>query len=313
MDVHGLVMVIENSRGYEYNYLLDEKTAIKKIIEFAATMDDEVCEFLMELQSPSTIADIQGNNNAIHWSTLYFKPNETISFAEAHTQGDLIGFLKGECNDKEDMWEFCKDLCSIWALDMLDVLKMTTAGDVLGYPECSYKPVNFQFKQGQELMNLNGSYYKVLQVLSPNNLLLVDKISGQFVVGLGTSLFERRFKQMPDALPVFGIEWERGVYLGNTPSYIDFSLIKMEYGTYSEPETLTEYRKKVSEDFLALQKIVMNPVYPDEVQEAAKESMYQHYMTGQIEAFYKNLDAGKYDEGFFQEKEEVIEEKDIRR
>ncbi len=313
MDVHGLVMVIENNKGYEYNYLLDEKTAMKKIIELAADMDDEVYEFLIELQSSNTIADIQRNNNVPQWATLYLKPNETISIAIPHTQGELAGFLKGECNDKEDMWEFSKERCSIWALDMLNALKITTSGDVLGYPECSYKHVNFEFKQGQELMNLNGSCYKILQVLSPTNLLLFDMNSSQFVVGLGTSLFERRYKQMPDVLPVFGIEWERGVYLGNTPSCIDFSLIRMEYGTYTEPETLTEYRKKVSEDFLALQKITVNPFYPEKVREAAKDSMYQRYMTGKREVFYDNLGSGKYDDGFHQEKDEVIEEKSIRR
>lgn len=38
------------------------------------------------------------------------------------------------------------------------------------------------------------------------------------------------------------IEWEHGVYLGSTPSEIDFKAIKMEYGT--EDMQLGEIQRK---------------------------------------------------------------------
>ena len=46
----------------------------------------------------------------------------------------------------------------------------------------SYKKLDTVFKQGQVLRNFNGRDYRVMEKLSEKNLLLMDVVTGSFVV-----------------------------------------------------------------------------------------------------------------------------------
>ena len=66
----------------------------------------------------------------------------------------------------------------------------------------------------------------------------MDKATGNFVVGLGVDFFAKyprsEGKESEDC--VYGIEWGHGVYLGTTPSEIDFLALRKEYGEEREVE-----------------------------------------------------------------------------
>lgn len=106
------------------------------------------------------------------------------------------------------------------------------------------------FEQGQTHHNLNGSDYRVMEKLSDRNLLLMDIKTGNFVVAQGTNLFARhpRGVEATENNSLMGIEWGQVLYLGSTPSTIDFRHIRQEYGTKRTTEDIYHFR--VSLDFL---------------------------------------------------------------
>lgn len=289
-----LVMVVENYKGAEHNYLLTEADARTKILR-ERMQGTDYADFFMELGKTKAESPEPGEGA---WATAYFRPNYTVSMSYCHGQVELIGFLDGNFNDSPKDWSFDREECSEACLKFLRANKITEKGKFLGYPDYSYRPVEHVFKQGEVLMNLNGCEYRILQCLSPRNLLLMDTKNGQFTVGVGTGMFERRLKEIPDDDPDLGIEWEHGIYLGNMPSQIDFDLLRREYGESKTVNNIYEYRQEMKEKFLALWKITDHPLLPESLREAATNAMYECFMTGKRDTFMDNLENGKYDAGY---------------
>ena len=120
--------------------------------------------------------------------------------------------------------------------------------------EYQYERLEKEYCQGDKVHNFNGAEYRVLEKLSDRNLLLFNLNSGQFTVGIGVGTFEKHTKgEMPtQSNSEVAIEWEHGVYLGYTPSQIDFEKVRYEYGMAREYENkkegeLAEYNIEVSE------------------------------------------------------------------
>lgn len=107
-----------------------------------------------------------------------------------------------------------------------------------------YEKISKEFVQGEDLYNLNGVTYKLLEKYSDRNFLLMDKATGNFVVGLGVDFFAKyprsEGKESEDC--VHGIEWGHGVYLGTTPSEINFIALRKEYGE-AEKEVVQDGKK----------------------------------------------------------------------
>lgn len=305
MKYTDIVMVVENYKGWERNSLMTEMDAQKKNLDEKSVTGSELAGFFMELGKTKMETDEPGK---AAWATVYLRPDYTFSMSYCHNQMEILDFLQGKFNDSPDDYEFDRGECSETCLRFLSANKISEEGKLLGYPECTYEAVPHAFKQGEEILNLNGCRYKILQCLSKDNLLLMDVKSGQFAVGIGTKMYLRRMKEMPEADPVVGVEWEHGIYLGNMPSQIDFRLIRQEYGPQEEIINIYVYRHALRERFLDLEKITENKNLPVSVRKAANTALYECFMTGKRETFSDNLDKGEYDSGFLktpgQEKEQ---------
>ena len=274
MKYTDIVMVIENYKGTEYNSLMTEADAFEKAIRTRAFDDSGAAVFFSELGK--TMAESHNPGEGA-WATVYLAANHTISMSYCHGEVELIGFLEGNFNDEEKNWQFDHGECSTKCIRFLSDHKISEDGERLGLPAYDYKPVEHEFKQGEELMNLNGGRYKVLQCFSEKNLLLMDIESGQFAVGIGTGMFERRLKSGGDDA-FMGIEWEHGLYLGNMPTQINFELLRQRYGERNKEENdeMKEYRIEIKE---ALERVVT--VDADNLDEAI-DKVVEMYDAGEI-------------------------------
>ena len=291
MKITDLILAVENVKGKEYIYLLTKDALEQKAMSMPDTFDRRACiDFFSELQRSKSATDYMEHGV---WADIYFAANHTLSVSYCHEKMELIGFLEGNYNN-EGNWEFSREDCSSECLLYLDAMKITTDGQQIGHPSYSYHGIEHQFSQGEILHNFNGRDYKVLEVLSPKNLLLIDVDSGQFAVGIGTGFYERSLAYGSEVDAERGIEWSHGIYVGNTPSYVDFRIVRRKYGEVEPSNTISGYRiEGISED----------DTMPDKVREAATEAMYESFMTGKTDVFMRNLENGKYDLGFTDNKE----------
>ena len=97
---------------------------------------------------------------------------------------------------------------------LLDIDEKRLDGSLENVNTMRYEKISKEFVQGEDLYNLNGVTYKLLEKYSDRNFLLMDKATGNFVVGLGVDFFAKyprsEGKESEDC--VYGIEWGHGVY-----------------------------------------------------------------------------------------------------
>lgn len=123
----------------------------------------------------------------------------------------------------------------------------------------------------------------------------MDMSNGNFVVGLGTSLFMRQIKGDSEE-PEIGIEWENGIYLSSKPSCIDFQGIREDYGVTKPEKDREDIRFEQEDYFTQLHKLANNPLCSEDIRELLSEIMCAEFCTDKMDKFHQNLSAGFYDE-----------------
>lgn len=116
---------------------------------------------------------------------------------------------------------FDKDRCTKECLDVLTTYNMDHEGHPL-IGKLHYEKMEYDFRQGE--------------VLHQNDLFLMALKSGQFLIAEGTRAYARYPKAgiyLEDSI-VRGIEWDRGIYLGNDLSEISIDSIQKEYAAGHE-------------------------------------------------------------------------------
>ena len=190
---------------------------------------------------------------------------------------------------------FDYERCSLECKEKIRLYGIAENGEKDKMVEHHYSHMEHQFKQGENLHNFNGKDYKVVELLSPRNLLLMDMSNGNFVVGLGTSLFMRQIKGDNEE-PEIGIEWEHGVYLSSKPSRIDFQGIREDYGGTKMEKDREDIRLEQEDYFTQLHKLANNPLCSEDIRELLSEIMRAEFCTDKVDKFHQNLSAGIYDE-----------------
>lgn len=96
----------------------------------------------------------------------------------------------------------------------------------------NYEKIEKEVREGDVLMNLNGTAYILISILSHENLLLQNAKTGMYNVGVNTQHFARYPKDESIESPncIYGIEWEHGHYIDGelTPELME--TIHNEYG-----------------------------------------------------------------------------------
>lgn len=292
MRITEIILVTENYKGNEQNLLMTFKDFMKKYI--IGTFDNvfECAEIAVKLDRTNADRD--------KWEEIYYAANKSLSFRYCCDEDQLVSFLLGYYGPAKKV-SLDTELCSKECLEILQSYGITAKGTSLqGYGK-SYEKIEKGFVNGEILHNFNGNLYKVIRVLSEKNLLLNDIRTGQYVVGVGTERFVRYPKMAGRESEhcVYGIEWGHGVYLGNDPCVIDFDILQKQYGSEEEITNLVQYREKQKKKFVFLNKITESEMVNNEVRIAAQKNMYGEFMTGKMDTFFKNLENGKYDTGFY--------------
>lgn len=194
-----------------------------------------------------------------------------------------------------------QSLTSKECLDVLYRLGISTDRSMAIAKWPHYEKLESDLMQGEIYHNFNGSDYRLMEKYSGRNMLFMDVNSGQFVVGIGVEYF-CRYPQGEDRnsdLCETGIEWGHGLYLGNTPSTINFALLRREHGVEKEIDTIDAYRASLTEKFETYYSLAKNEAISDSVREAATNAMYEEFGTGKRDTFLSKRNDGDYDKGFF--------------
>jgi len=243
MKINEIILGTVNEKGYERNFLCTFETFVKKYMPSACENYWEVAEIITELER------VKEKDGAC--CAMYFSPNETMYVRYCKSLTDLELFIAGRYNETE--CEFYYELIDEKCMELLDRLGISIKDGKIKQQYPHYEKLEREYEQGEILHNLNGNDYRVVEKLTDKNLLLMELKSGNFTVAIGVEFYARYPKQ-EDAnseLCEKGIEWGHGVYLGNTPSTIDFNYIRNEYGSRpideSEPGEKRTYKVEIGE------------------------------------------------------------------
>ena len=286
MKLGDMVMVVENHKGTETNFLLNltdyMETALKLWGEHAEDMAGVV----------STLYETKAGKK--DWSDLYFAANKSIHASFCTGEAQLRGFLAGNFNDGE--WSFDEGRCSGECLEVLRIYNLKTDGHSL-FPYLHHECVEHTFHAGEALHNMNGNDYRVLAALSPDDLLVMSLTDSQIIVGRGVKLYERypKGERPDDESVVTGIEWDHGVYLGQDITRIDFDILKQEYGEPDRVENVSDMRDMVRRNFWMQKNVEQKEGLPDRVRNAARDCLENTFGTSEPEVFDRMLDNGMYD------------------
>lgn len=291
MKIEEMVMVIYNHKGIEKNFLCSFENFVKQHATDACDSYWEMAEVVSGLEATK-----QPENSFFE---MYYSANETLYARFCKGQNDLRLFVAGKYNDGvENIFE--ADMCDQESLDVLNRLGISTDRSVAVIKWPHYEKLESDLMQGEIYHNFNGCDYRLMEKYSGRNMLFMDVHSGQFVVGVGVDYFTR-YPQGEDrhsSLSEIGIEWGSGVYLGNTPSTINFALLRREYGVGKDIDTIEDYRESLTDRFETYHGLAKNDMISDSVKEAATNAMYEEFGTGKKDRFAENLNAGDYDRGF---------------
>lgn len=291
MKIEEMVMVINNRKGIEKNFLCSFENFVKQHVTNACDTFWEVAEVISELDKTSKKDNL--------FCEMYYSSNETMYARFCKNQNELKLFVSGKFNDGVEN-TFEPDFCDEECLDVLSRLGISTDRSMAVAKWPHYEKLESELQQGEIYHNFNGSDYRLMEKYSDRNMLFMDVNSGQFVVGVGVDYFAR-YPQDEDrhsSLCETGIEWGHGIYLGNTPSTINFSLLRREHGKDNEINTIEDYRFSLKEQFYTYHELAKNESLVDSVREAATNAMYEEFGTGKPDRFTSNLNAGDYDKGF---------------
>lgn len=222
MKLKDMLLITNNNKGTEYKYLSSMEDYMTILLRAFEGSDTELSHAVQEL------CQTKENNQC---AEVYLAANKIFHARFCRDEWELRDFLMGNHGMTGGEVSFDKDRCTEECLDVLIAYDMDHEGNPL-IGKLHYEAVEYHFRQGEVLHNLNGSDYSVLMVLNQNDLFLMALKGGLFLIAEGTRAYARYPKEgiYSEDCIVKGIEWGRGIYLGNDLSEIDIDSIQKEYG-----------------------------------------------------------------------------------
>lgn len=294
MKLEDMIMVVENRKGTETNYLMNLTDYMGEALKLWGEHSEDMASAISSLY--------ETKEDKREWCDLYYTSDRRVEAAFCREESQLREFLFGNFNGGK--WSFDEGRCSKDCLDVLRIYNLKTDGQ-FQFPYLHYERVERTFYASETLHNLNGNDYRVLALLSPKNLLLLGLTDRQIIVGMGVQFYERypKGERPDDESMVAGIEWEHGVYLGDDIMGIDFDILKQEYGEPDRVENVSDLRDVIRRNFWMQKNVEQKEGLPERVRNAAKDCLENTFGTNDPDVFVKMLDNGMYD-GMYHAKEE---------
>lgn len=223
MKIQDMILVIENTKGKEKNMLMTLKEYKEAYLFVLSLSREESAELLKEL------FDTKFSEPGKGWAECYITANKSYYAKFCSGSGELQCFLHGVYNDDKE-FRFEREESSRECMWALEEYNLDVNGGAKGRM-FHYEQKEHGFKPGEVLHNLNGTDYKVIECYSKKNLLMMNMVSGAFMVAVGVAYYERypyAGEHTKDNAET-GIQWERGEYLDARPSDIDFAALRAEF------------------------------------------------------------------------------------
>lgn len=223
MRIQDMVLVIENTKGSEKNMLMTVKEYKEAYLFVSSLSREESAELLKGL------FDTKFSELGSGWAERYITANKSYYAKFCSGSDELQCFLQGSYNDDKE-FRFDRKESSVECLQALEEYNLDVNGGAKGFM-FHYEQKEYEFKQGEVLHNFNGTDYKVMECYSKRNLLLMNMVSGQFVVAVDTAFYDRypHAGEYTKDNAETGIEWGHGDYLTARPSDIDFAALRAQY------------------------------------------------------------------------------------
>lgn len=292
MKLEEVILVTENRKGTETIFLLGLPDYMEMVLKACEDSALDMADTIKQLYDT--------RENGEGWSELYFAGNKSCQAKFCVSEAQLRGFLLGMQEDgTTEKPAFDEERCTSDCLEVLKAYGIGTDGHVL-FNSLHYEAVEHDFYAGEIVRNLNGSDYRIMEVLSPKNLLLMSVSTGTLLVGVNTQYFQRTPKEgysSPDSV-ICGIEWGQGIYFSSLITNIDFEGIRSSYGVSKEAETLAQYRDRLKHEFCLYESLKDNTNVTHEMRQAAWKSQQAVFETEDYNTFLSFLDKGFYDGNF---------------
>jgi len=292
LKLEDMILVIENRKGTETMYLLGLPDYMEMVLRACEDSAIDMADAVKQLYDT--------REHGEGWSELYFAGNKSSQAKFCVSEAQLRGFLLGLKEDgTTEKPSFEEERCTPDCLEVLRAYGMGTDGHSI-FNSLHYEKVEHDFHVGETVRNMNGSDYRIMEVLSPQNLLLMSVKTGELLVGVNTQYYQRTPKEGYSSLDsvISGIEWGNGIYLGNKITSIDFESIRNSYGIPKEAETLTQYRDRLKHEYRLYASLADNANVAHELREAAWKSREAVFETEDYDTFLAFLNKGFYDRNF---------------
>lgn len=217
MKITDMILIIENNRGTESSLLCTFLDFVHRYLTHSWSGPLEVAR---------VIQDLEHTRGKVSYSHICYAANQTVYARYCKDLNELRDFLQSGKDRPLDMdhsnWE---------CLALLERLGFDENTLTLTMP-WHYEQQKRIFEVGEVLHNFNQHDYRVMEVFSDRNLLLMDVDTGGFVVGIGTDSFAKypKGENIYSGLCEQGIEWGHGIYLGNVPDLREIAALRQTYG-----------------------------------------------------------------------------------
>lgn len=299
MRLDEIILVTENWKGTETNYLSTFEDYMKVLTEV----------YKDNLQDLSyAIDNLYQTKQERTFSETYAASNKSFYAKFCSGEGELRGFMLGLLDEKKALFD--ESRCSEECFEVLKAYGMGRDGHGI-YNSLHYEPLEYTFRSGEVLHNMNGNDYLVLAVLKEKNLLVMSQTDGQYILAVNAVMYERTPKEgyVSKDSEIRGIEWGHGLYLGHDLTSINLPGIIQEYGNPRELRTTENYRNEARRQFNVYQWLAKEEGLAHAIQWAAEESMRNEFGTTSHSEFEERLQQGSYDSRMKAKHEEIRQQK----
>ena len=165
MKIEDMVMVINNQKGIEKNFLCSFESFVKQYVTNACDNFFEVAEVISELNHAS-----EKDNS---FCEIYYAPNKTMYARFCGSLNELRMFVAGKLNDgMTNVFE--EDFCDKECLDVLYRLGISTDRSMAIAKWPHYEKLESDLMQGEIYHNFNGFDYRLMEKYSGRNIVVLQ-------------------------------------------------------------------------------------------------------------------------------------------
>ena len=152
MKLKDVLFITNNNKGTEYKYLSSMEDYMAILLRAFGDSATELAHAVQEL------CQTKENHQC---AEVYLAANKTFHARFCRDEWELRDFLVGNHSMTEGEVSFDKERCTKECLDVLTAYNMDYEGNPL-IGALHYEKMEYDFRQGEVLHNLNGSDYSVL-------------------------------------------------------------------------------------------------------------------------------------------------------